>query len=117
MAEQLAISGDVRLCRDVRRQRQYFVELQYPCRPGGNLTANYKSADRVEHRFCHRQWEASLHSSQYEFRGHIAWPGSGGAAISMALANTSQGAYEFAVLQYDGSGNFRLVEATPEAAP
>ena len=27
-----------------------------------------------------------------------------------------QGAYEFAVLRYDGSGNFRLVEATPATA-
>ena len=48
--------------------------------------------------------------------GHIVWPGSGAAASSMALANTSQSAYEFAVLQYDGSGNFRLTEATPATA-
>ncbi len=48
--------------------------------------------------------------------GHIVWPGSGSLATSMALANTSQGAYELAVLQYDGSGNFRLTEATPATA-
>ena len=48
--------------------------------------------------------------------GHIVWPGGGSAATSMTLANTSQGAYEFAVLQYDGSGNFRLTEATPATA-
>lgn len=48
--------------------------------------------------------------------GHIVWPGSGGTATSFALANTSQGAYEFLVLQYDGSGNFRVVEATPATA-
>ncbi len=29
------------------------------------------------------------------------------------MANTSQGAYEFLALQYDGSGNFRVVGATP----
>ena len=48
--------------------------------------------------------------------GHIVWPGSGATATNLALANTSQGAYEFAVLQYDGSGNFRLIEATPATA-
>jgi hypothetical protein len=48
--------------------------------------------------------------------GHIVWPGSGGAATTLALANTSQGAYEFLVLQYDGSGNFRVVDATPATA-
>ena len=48
--------------------------------------------------------------------GHIVWPGSGSGGTSIALANTSQGAYEFAVLQYDGSGNFRLVEASPATA-
>ncbi len=48
--------------------------------------------------------------------GHLLWPGSGAAATSMTLANTSQGAYEFAVLQYDGSGNFRVIEATPATA-
>jgi hypothetical protein len=29
------------------------------------------------------------------------------------MANTSQGAYEFLVLQYDGNGIFRVLEATP----
>lgn len=48
--------------------------------------------------------------------GHIVWPGSGASATSVALANTSQGAYEFAVLQYDGGGNFRLTQATPATA-
>lgn len=48
--------------------------------------------------------------------GHIVWPGSGGSATSLTLASTSQGAYEFTVLQYDGSGNFRVVEATPATA-
>jgi pectate lyase-like protein len=48
--------------------------------------------------------------------GHIVWPGSGAASASVALANTSQGAYEFLVLQYDGSGNFRVVGATPATA-
>ena len=48
--------------------------------------------------------------------GHIVWPGSGAAATTVALANTSQGAYEFLVLQYDGSGNFRVVGATPATA-
>ena len=48
--------------------------------------------------------------------GHIVWPGAGAASTSVALANTSQGAYEFLVLQYDGSGNFRVVGATPATA-
>lgn len=48
--------------------------------------------------------------------GHIVWPGSGAAATTMALANTSQGAYEFVVLQYDASGNFRVTSATPATA-
>src|SRR5262249_53212475 len=48
--------------------------------------------------------------------GHLVWPGSGGAATTLTLANTSQGAYEFVVLQYDGSGNFRVVDATPATA-
>jgi hypothetical protein len=48
--------------------------------------------------------------------GHIVWPGSRGAATTLALANTSQGAYEFLVLQYDGSGNFRVVDMTPATA-
>jgi hypothetical protein len=45
--------------------------------------------------------------------GHILWPGSGASATTLTLATAAQGAYEFAVLQYDGSGNFRVVEATP----
>jgi hypothetical protein len=48
--------------------------------------------------------------------GHIVSPGSGAGANTMTLASTAQGAYEFAVLQYDGSGNFRLIEATPATA-
>jgi hypothetical protein len=48
--------------------------------------------------------------------GHIIWPGSGGSQTSLAMANTSQGAYEFLVLQYDGNGNFRVLEATPATA-
>ncbi len=48
--------------------------------------------------------------------GHIVWPGAGAASTAVALANTSQGAYEFLVLQYDGSGNFRVVGATPATA-
>jgi hypothetical protein len=48
--------------------------------------------------------------------GHIVWPGSGGSQISLTMANTSQGAYEFMVLQYDGNGNFRVLEATPATA-
>jgi hypothetical protein len=47
--------------------------------------------------------------------GHIVWPGAGASSTSVTLANTSQGAYEFLVLQYDGSGNFR-VGATPATA-
>ena len=47
--------------------------------------------------------------------GHILWPGSG-AATTVTLANTIQGAYEFLVLQYDGSGNFRVLDATPATA-
>jgi hypothetical protein len=48
--------------------------------------------------------------------GHIVWPGSGASATTVTLANTTQGAYEFLVLQYDGSGNFRVVDATPVTA-
>jgi len=48
--------------------------------------------------------------------GHIVWPGSGASATTLTLANTAQGAYEFLVLQYDGSGNFRVVDATPATA-
>jgi hypothetical protein len=48
--------------------------------------------------------------------GHIVWPGSGGSQTSLAMANTSQGAYEFMVLQYDGNGIFRVLETTPATA-
>ena len=48
--------------------------------------------------------------------GGIVWPGSGASQTSVTIANTSQGAYEFMVLQYDGSGLFRVVEATPATA-
>ena len=48
--------------------------------------------------------------------GHITWPGSGGSQTSLALANTSQGAYEFTVLQYDGNGLFRVLGVTPATA-
>ena len=48
--------------------------------------------------------------------GHITWPGSGGSQSSLAMANTSQGAYEFMVLQYDGNGLFRVLETTPATA-
>jgi hypothetical protein len=45
--------------------------------------------------------------------GNIVWPGSGASQSSLSMPNTSQGAYEFMVLQYDGSGNFRVLDATP----
>ncbi len=48
--------------------------------------------------------------------GHMLWPGSGSSATRLALANTSQGAYEFLVLQYDGGGNFHVVDMTPATA-
>jgi len=48
--------------------------------------------------------------------GHIVWPGSGASVTTLTLANTTQGAYEYLVLQYDGSGNFRVVDATPATA-
>jgi hypothetical protein len=48
--------------------------------------------------------------------GHIVWPGSGSSATTLTLANTSQGAYEYLALQYDGGGNFRVVDATPASA-
>jgi hypothetical protein len=53
--------------------------------------------------------------------GHIVYPGSGAAQTAITLANTSQGAYEFVVLQYDasgngGTGNFRVLDATPATA-
>jgi len=45
--------------------------------------------------------------------GRIVWPGSGGSQTLLTMANTAQGAYEFVVLQYDGSGLFRVVNTTP----
>jgi hypothetical protein len=45
--------------------------------------------------------------------GHIVYPGSGAGQTSISLASTAQGAYEYLTLQYDGGGNFRVVEATP----
>ncbi|HZU89653.1 MAG TPA: glycosyl hydrolase family 28-related protein, partial [Stellaceae bacterium] len=53
--------------------------------------------------------------------GHIVYPGSGASQTAITLANTSQGAYEFLVLQYDasgngGTGNFRVLDATPATA-
>jgi len=48
--------------------------------------------------------------------GRIVWPGSGASQASLAMANTSQGAYEFMVLQYDGNGLFRIVNATQATA-
>jgi Pectate lyase superfamily protein len=48
--------------------------------------------------------------------GHIVWPGAGTSSTSLTLANTSQGAFEFLALQYDGSGNFRVVGTTPATA-
>ena len=48
--------------------------------------------------------------------GHIIWPGSGASSTALSMADTTQGAYEFAVLAYDGSGNFRVVNATPATA-
>jgi hypothetical protein len=44
------------------------------------------------------------------------WPGSGATQASVTMAKTSQGAYEFMVLQYDGNGLFRIVDATPATA-
>lgn len=48
--------------------------------------------------------------------GRIVWPGSGSSQTSATMAKTSQGAYEFMVLQYDGSGLFRVLQATPATA-
>jgi hypothetical protein len=48
--------------------------------------------------------------------GRIVWPGSGASQTSLAMANTSQGAYEFMVLQYDGNGIFRVLDTTPATA-
>jgi hypothetical protein len=48
--------------------------------------------------------------------GRIVWPGSGASQASLSMANTSQGSYEFLVLQYDGNGIFRVVDASPATA-
>jgi hypothetical protein len=50
--------------------------------------------------------------------GNILYPGSGALATSIGLAAGYPGqiAYEYAALQYDGSGNFRVVSATPATA-
>jgi hypothetical protein len=48
--------------------------------------------------------------------GRIIWPGSGASAMSVSLANNSEGAYEYLTVQYDSlsaGGNFRVVDATP----
>jgi hypothetical protein len=45
--------------------------------------------------------------------GHLVWPGSGSSPTSLTMAYNGQSSYEFLVLQYDGSGNFRVVETTP----
>ena len=47
--------------------------------------------------------------------GKLLWPGSGASATTLSLANTSQGAYEFLALQFDGD-NFRVIDATPATA-
>ena len=48
--------------------------------------------------------------------GRIVWPGSGASQTSLSMANTSQGSHEFMVLQYDGNGIFRVLDATPATA-
>jgi hypothetical protein len=45
--------------------------------------------------------------------GHILYPGSGTGQTSLSLA---AGNYEYAVLQYDGAGNFRVVAISPASA-
>lgn len=45
--------------------------------------------------------------------GHILYPGSGASQTSLSLA---AGNYEYAVLQYDGAGNFRVVAISPASA-
>ena len=45
--------------------------------------------------------------------GHLLYPNSGAAVTSLSLAGNN---YEFIVLQYDGSGNFRVEQATPATA-
>jgi hypothetical protein len=50
--------------------------------------------------------------------GHILFPGSGALVTSAAMGQGFPGqiAYEFMVMQYDGSGNFRVISATPATA-
>ena len=50
--------------------------------------------------------------------GHILFPGSGALETQVAMAQGFPGqiAYEAMVIQYDGSGNFRIVAATPATA-
>jgi hypothetical protein len=50
--------------------------------------------------------------------GNILYPGSGALVTSVAMAQGFPGriAYEYMVLQYDGSGNFRIASATPATA-
>ena len=45
--------------------------------------------------------------------GHLIYPNSGAAVTSLSLAGNN---YEFITLQYDGSGNFRIEQATPATA-
>jgi hypothetical protein len=50
--------------------------------------------------------------------GHIVYPGSGALQTSVGIASGFPGqvAYEYMVLQYDNSGNFRIVSTTPATA-
>ncbi len=50
--------------------------------------------------------------------GHIVFPGSGALENSVAMAGGFPGqvAYEAMVIQYDGTGNFRILSATPATA-
>ncbi len=45
--------------------------------------------------------------------GHLLYPNSGAAVTALSFAGNN---YEFIVLQYDGSGNFRVEQATPATA-
>jgi hypothetical protein len=45
--------------------------------------------------------------------GHLIYPNSGTPVTSLSLAGNN---YEFIMLQYDGSGNFRIQQATPGTA-
>ena len=45
--------------------------------------------------------------------GHLIYPNSGALVTSLSLAGNN---YEFITLQYDGSGNFRIEQATPATA-